>query len=275
MTYTVARELGQALDLIQDGTAVLVAGGTDFFPAKVKGKPTPHIVDVSRVGELHGISKTPQGWRIGGAATWTDILHAPLPAAFDGLKQAAREVGSVQIQNAATVAGNLCNASPAADSVPPFLTLDASVELCSVGGPRILPLGEFLLGVRKTALRRGEILTGVLVPEQPDHVTGAFEKLGSRRYLVISIAMVAAVVGVDASGQIDFARLAVGACSPVAKRQFGIEADLIGQRPLDVVVLPAQLEGLSPIEDSRSDANFRLLAAAAQLTRALHKGAAI
>src|SRR4029077_8004802 len=98
--------------------------------------------------------------------TWTDVLHVPLPRCFDALKGAAREVGSVQIQNRGTVAGNLCNASPAADGVPPLLARDAEVELTSSAGPRRMPLAEFIVGNRKTARRVDEILTAVIVPRK-------------------------------------------------------------------------------------------------------------
>ena len=99
---------------------------------------------------------------IGARTTWTDLVRHPLPPAFDALKQAAREVGSVQIQNVASVAGNLCNASPAADGVPPLLALDAEVELRSARRARAcLPLGDFILGNRRTALQAGELVTAI------------------------------------------------------------------------------------------------------------------
>lgn len=271
MTYFVAQKLDQALELIKDGFATLVAGGTDFFPAKHKGRPIHRIVDVSRVDEMRGVTSTEGGWRIGGATTWASLIQADLPAAFDGLKDAARAVGSVQIQNAATVAGNLCNASPAADGVPALLTLDASVELSSVQGCRILPLADFITGVRQTRLESAELLSAILIPKMPEHAKGSFEKLGSRKYLVISITMVAAVIGVDKDGLIDFARLAVGACSAVAKRQFAMETALIGQRPDAVLIRPEHLADLSPIADVRGDAQFRLIAAAHQCTRAIQE----
>ncbi len=269
MTYFLPQKLDDALELIQDGSAKLVAGGTDFYPAMQKGQAMGRIVDLSRLGDMQGVTKDGDGWRIGGATTWTELIAAPLPPAFDGLKQAACTIGSVQIQNAATLAGNLCNASPAADGVPALLTLDASVELASVRGRRILPLGEFITGVRQTRIAADEILSAILVPALPDHAVGRFEKLGSRRYLVISITMVAAVIGVGPDGLINFARLAVGACSAVAKRQPALEAALIGQRPQTVEVTPDDLTGLSPITDMRGDAEFRLIAAARQSTRAI------
>ena len=125
--------LDRALAFLGEGPAAVVAGGTDVFPA-LGLRPAPaRVLDLTAVEGLRGISRAGDGWRIGAATTWTDVVRADLPPLFDALKQAARQVGSIQIQNAGTVAGNLCNASPAADGVPPLLALDAEVEL------RLLP----------------------------------------------------------------------------------------------------------------------------------------
>src|SRR4029077_16016992 len=105
--------------------------------------------DISALGELRGVSTEANYIRVGGLTTWSDIIRTPLPRCFDALKSAAREVGSVQIQNRGTVAGNLCNASPAADGVPPLLALDAEVELVSKVGVRRMPLADFIVGNRK------------------------------------------------------------------------------------------------------------------------------
>lgn len=243
--------------------ARVIAGGTDLFPAMPQGGHGTPYLDVTGVTEMTGLTHNDAGLRIGGATTWAQIIAADLPPAFDGLRLAAREVGSVQIQNAGTIAGNLCNASPAADGVPPLLTLNASIELHSAErGARRLDLATFLTGVRQTALAGDEILTAVHIPPQPARAGAGFAKLGSRRYLVISIAMVAALVECDAMGRIAMARVAVGACSPVAQRLSALEAAVIGQDPAQVQVTPVHLAGLSPIDDVRGDAVYRLDAVA-------------
>ncbi len=145
----------------------------------------------------------------------SDVLAADLPSCMDGLKAAAREVGAWQIQNAATVAGNLCNASPAADGVPPLLALNAAVTVQSATGSRTMPLQHFILGNRRTALAPGEMLTHIHVPAHDPRTRSVFLKLGARRYLVISIAMVSAVVLCARDGTIADLRVAVGACSAV------------------------------------------------------------
>ncbi len=165
---------------------------------------------------------------IGARTTWTDVLRADLPPAFDALKQAAREVGSIQIQNCGTVAGNLCNASPAADGVPPLLTLDAEVELRSKRGTRLVSLGDFVLGNRQTALARDELVSAIRIPKAATAGTSAFLKLGARKYLVISIVMVAARLVADAEGKVLSAAVAVGSCSAVAQRLKSLEHALVG-----------------------------------------------
>ncbi len=156
MSYLTPTTLDDALGALSgSGPVSVIAGGTDWFPALGERSFDGTLLDVTRVAGMRGISVQETGWRIGGATTWSDILRADLPPAFDGLRLAAREVGSVQIQNAGTVAGNICNASPAADGVPPLLSLDAVVELSSARGVRRLPLSEFITGVRRTARADG------------------------------------------------------------------------------------------------------------------------
>ena len=197
-------------------------------------------------------------------------------SAFDGLKAAAREVGSIQIQNRGTIGGNLCNASPAADGVPPLLCLDASVELASKDQRRILPLSAFITGYRRTALRDGEIVTAVIVPKPAASAAGAFVKLGARRYLVISILMAAAVVEKDETGRIAAAAVAVGAASPVAQRLTRLEQDLLGLLPGErpsTRVAAHHLDGLSPISDVRASDAYRREAAIAVVGQALDRAA--
>ena len=260
--------LAQALHIAADPRMRIVAGGTDLFPSLGDGPAPLHLLDLTRVADLRGITSGPEGWRIGAATRWADLVAADLPHAFAGLQAAAREVGSVQIQNAGTIGGNLCTASPAADGVPALLTLDAQVELASLAGIRRMALQDFLMGARKTALLANEILTAIHIPPLPA-AQGAFLKLGARRYLVISIAMVAVLVGVNARGMVITARVAVGSCAPVAQRLIGLEHALQGQMLRDMLVTPDHLAVLSPIGDVRGSADYRLDAVATLVQRAL------
>ena len=274
MTYLIPTKLEAALKSLAQQQDKLVAGGTAVYPSMKQGHTPKSLLDVTRIKELMNITVTDTGFRIGAAVTWTEIVKAKLPAAFDGLKHAAKEVGSLQIQNAGTIAGNLCNASPAADGVPPLLTLDARVEVASAArGARILPLQDFILGVRKTALGSDEIVTAIHIPTPPDGAGSAFEKLGNRKYLVISIAMTAALIKCDLRGLISEARVAIGACSPVALRLTQLEADLIGAKPSEVEILPSHLSQLSPIDDVRGSGGYRLDIVQEQCRRAIQKAA--
>lgn len=267
--YAKPTSVDEALTLLGEGAWRILAGGTDFYPAQGSKPFRDNVLDINGLAELRGIAETDDHFVIGARTTWTDIVRHPLPPAFDALKQAAREVGSVQIQNVASVAGNLCNASPAADGVPGLLILDAEVELRSVAATRHLPLQDFILGNRRTALLPGEMVTAILVPKPSG--TSAFVKLGARRYLVISIAMVAARVVVD-NGFVRQMAVAAGSCSVVAKRLAGVEAALRGL-PVDGgladAVLAAPMSELSPIADVRGSAEYRLDAVREIVARAV------
>jgi CO/xanthine dehydrogenase FAD-binding subunit len=273
--YFRPRTLREAVEALAAPEVRILAGGTDFYPALGERKAAWPVLDVTAISELRGIEVGPDLIRIGAATTWMDVIRASLPRAFDALRAAAREVGSVQIQNRATVAGNLCNASPAADGVPPLLALDAEIELLSARGERRVPLGSFITGNRKTAREPGEIVTAILVPRTIEGPS-AFLKLGARRYLVISIAMVAAIVEADAAGRVGQARVAIGSCSPVARRLTQLERELVGAK-LDEIgarVEPRHLDVLSPIDDLRGTAEYRRDAARTLVARALQAAAA-
>lgn len=264
--------LERALTILDAERPRILAGGTDYYPSLRDRPVTGPVLDISRIAALRGVGRAEGGgWRIGACASWTDLLRAELPAAFDGLKAAAREIGSVQIQNTATLAGNLCNASPAADGAPCLLALDAEVRLATLRGERALPLAEFLLGPRRTALAADEMMTEIVIPAQPDAAESAFVKLGARVYLVISIAMVSAVLAVDGAGRIAHARVALGACSAVAQRLPALEAALIGRSraQASAAVAPEHFAPLSPIDDVRATAAYRREAAVEITRRAL------
>lgn len=264
--------LRSALDALANGPRMILAGGTDFYPALHDTRPSNPVLDITAIKELRGLRREDGGWRIGALTTWTDILRADLPPAFDGLKLAAREVGSIQIQNRATVAGNLCNASPAADGVPPLLTLDAKVELISTRDSRTLDISDFIKDNRKTDLRADELVSAVIIPDVAGRGRSSFLKLGARKYLVISIAMVAARICADDTGRITDARVAVGACSAVARRLMALEKALVGRYRGDGfagVVNRDHLAPLSPIDDVRAPASYRYEAAREIVVRAL------
>ena len=270
--YSRPRTLDEAVQVLTRQGGQILSGGTDFFPA-LGDRPAPdRVIDISGLSEIKGIAVEANRIRIGGLTTWTELVATPLPRCFDALKSAAREIGGIQIQNRGTVAGNLCNASPAADGVPPLLALDAEVELVSAAGRRRVPLADFIVGNRKTLLRADEILANVIVPRGLDDAASAFLKLGARRYLVISIVMVAAVVKTDTAGRVAQARVAVGSCSAAAQRLTALERALVGapaRTGLGAFASTEHLAQLSPIDDVRATAIYRNDAALTLVGRAL------
>ncbi|HXH65704.1 MAG TPA: FAD binding domain-containing protein [Candidatus Limnocylindrales bacterium] len=270
--YIRPNSLQDALNVLADSRATILAGGTDVFPTLGDRPLSGPVLDISGLAEIRGIQSTAEHVVFGARTTWSEVLAASLPPGFDGLKAAAREIGSVQIQNAATIAGNLCNASPAADGVAALLALDAEVVLSSRHASRTMPLAEFILGNRKTARRPDELLTSLRVPRRIENAASIFLKLGARRYLVISIVMVAANLVVDSAGNIREALVCVGSCSAVALRLAELERALVGQAAvpgLAKAVRPEQLTRLSPIDDVRATAEYRRDAALTLVGRAL------
>jgi CO/xanthine dehydrogenase FAD-binding subunit len=264
--------LEDALDALRSGALAVLAGGTDFYPARVGQPLKEDVLDIMSVEGLRDIADQGDRWTIGALVTWTDLLRADLPACFDGLKAAAREVGGVQVQNAGTIVGNVCNASPAADGVPILMALDGAVELASAQGRRSLPIHEFIVGNRTTLRRPDELVTGISIPKPGRGAASAFIKLGARKYLVISI-VGAAILIEPLAGEVLRARVAVGSCAPVARRVPALEAALRG-RPLDGTLAEAVddkevSDALSPIDDVRGSADYRREAAGIALRRAL------
>ncbi len=263
--YARPTDLGAALALRAAGYRVL-AGGTDLYPA-VGATLAGDILDITALPDLRGIDLA-DGLRIGAATPWTAIAEATLPPALIALQQAARVVGGRQIQNAGTIGGNLCNASPAADGIPPLLVLDAAVELASATGTRRIPLQTYLKGPRRVDLQPAELLTAILIPPSALRGRSAFTKLGARSHLVISIAMVAVRL-VTTAGRITQARVAVGACSATAQRLPLAEAALHGATQTDAAKLirSEHLAALAPIDDIRATATYRCEAALELLRR--------
>lgn len=264
-------KLKDALAVLATTGARPVAGCTDVFAATEAQDLRGDMLDVTAIEGLRGISETASGWRIGATTTWRDIADARLPRAVNMLQQAACEVGGAQVQNAGTVAGNICNASPAADGMPPLLALDAQVEVVSKRGERVVDLTQFVTGPRENVLRSDELVSAVLVPSNSVRGHSRFLKLGARKHLVISIAMVAVRLVVE-EGKITDAAICVGACGPVARRASALEKALIGasSEDADQLVSPALLKDvLAPISDVRGDAAYRETAALELVQRAI------
>jgi CO/xanthine dehydrogenase FAD-binding subunit len=271
--YLRPSSIEEAVSYLSAASYALVAGCTDYYCQPSRSLDDA-IIDITGIREARGIAESMDGgFRLGALTTWSEIAGAELPPQFDALKDAARQIGGVQIQNSGTIGGNLCNASPAADGVPPLLALDARVELRSANGTRILPLSEFIVGNRQTASRPDEMLTALIIPKRRGRHASGFLKLGARAYQVISIAMVAVLLEIDDCGRVQAAAVAVGACSEVAQRLFELENALLGaaldRGSLSDLVRAELLSPLRPVSDVRGTAAYRLDAARTLVRRAL------
>ncbi len=246
-----ARTLAEAVRLRADHPdATVLAGGTDVMVNLEAGTLAPRrVLDLWGCTALRHVAA--DGRRIGALATWTDIAgSAALP---DALRQCARTVGAVQIQNRGTVGGNIVNASPAGDSLPLWLALDARFELASVRGHREVAADQFWLGYRKTALAPDELLVAVHLPA----VRGAlhYRKVGTRLAQSISKVMLGARLVLD-DGIVTDARVALGSVGPVPMRARAVEAALLGRAP-DPAAADAVDGDITPIDDIRSTAAYR------------------
>jgi CO/xanthine dehydrogenase FAD-binding subunit len=273
-SYLRPTRLDDALDALGAMPRTVLAGGTDVYPAHVGTVIDDDILDITALAEpdLRAIELDAGRWRIGALVTWTDLVHRDLPPSMDGLKAAARSIGGVQIQNRGTICGNVCNASPAADGLPNLIALDATVEVASAAGRREVPVAAFMTGNRRTVRRPDELVTAVLIPAPASEARSSFRKLGSRAYLVISIAMVAVVIELGGDGRIANAGVVVGACSEIPQRLAGVESRLVGELPtpaLASAVVPGDLDALAPIDDVRATASYRRDAALVLVRRAI------
>jgi len=279
-TYLRPTTLKEALKELAARPHSVFAGGTDVYPTEAAaagwGRPgishtdSAPIMDISALDELRGITSYPDRVEIGALVTWTEAIKSDLPAWFDGVRLAGQQVGGRQIQNRGTLAGNLCNASPAADGVPVLLALNARLRLQRWDESRELALEAFILGNHRTCLQPGELLSAIIIP-LPDPGAGAtFLKLGTRSTLVISIAMVSVCLEVDA-GRVKDPRIAVGACSEVARRLVNLEAHLEGAATTDVpgLIRDEDFASLTPIDDIRGPGWYRRQAARILVERAI------
>lgn len=260
--YLRPKDLGQALVMAGRFEPRLMAGGTDFYPASADQTVASDVMDLSAVPELREIIRLQRGGahflRIGAMVSWSDVLRHPefSSRGFLALRQCAKELGGQQIQNRATLVGNVCNASPAADGIPVLMALGANLEIRSSEARRWMTLESFVEGARKVALAPGEIVTAIEVPLTSAPVSSLFLKMGSRRYLVISIAMLAAQWRRGKNG---WCRIALGACSPVARRLAPLETWYLEGMPTGKKdkAMEASLKLLSPITDVRADQVYR------------------
>lgn len=264
--YFAPTSLAQALDCLQRGEVTVLAGGTDLMPQAASGKRafSPTLMSIRRVPELKGIARDGEAIRVGALVTVTELMHDPLIREhFPVLVEAADHFASDQIRNAATIGGNIVNASPAGDTLVPLLALDSEVELATrpdgTIATRRMPLAEFFVGPGRTKRAPHELLTGVRIPLPPHGHRARFYKFGTRPALdisAISIGLAAVVQG----GVLSNVRVAFGAVAPAPVRAPRTEAALEGRRleraTIDAAA-QAAFDEVRPIDDVRASAWYR------------------
>ncbi len=257
--------LAEALALLADHApdVMPIAGGTNVVVALREGEYQPPVLmDVSGLADLRGVHHENNGHVVvGGGTTITELVENPLIVGEGApLATAAAQLGNPLIRNRATVAGNLVDASPAADTAPPLLVLDAEIELASQDGRRTVPLDDFFVGVNQTVRRPDELLVAVRWPTPAPRSAAAFHKIGLRKAGACSVVTVAVRLACDEAGRCSAARIALGAVAPRPIRAHKAEETLTGAELTDEVIARAArlaAETTSPIDDVRSTAAYR------------------
>ncbi len=239
----------------------VLAGGTDLLVDLKTGRASyAHLVSICHIADLHGISETPDGLRIGALTTVTQLANNPIVRErFAPLLDAATKMAAPQVRNAATVGGNIVSAVPCADLPPILMTMNASVETWSPEGTRTLPLDSFFVGVRQTQLRPDELLTAVIVPHQPKGFGAAYARFALREGNAIAVAGVAASLQLGGDVVSD-ARVALGAVAPIPKLVESAREALVGNAADETAFQQAAtlaMEAAEPISDIRGSADFR------------------
>ena len=261
----IPRDLAGALAALARGGeagSVALAGGTNLIVDMRARRERPgRVVGLGDVAELKGMELGEDRIAIGGGTTVSELLRsAEIAAAAPSLVESARLFAGLMVRNTATVAGNIACGSPAADLVPPLLSLDADVTLTSAAGARTVPLDEYFLGYRRDVRRPDELITRVSWPRLAARSVNTFYKLARRKGDAITVTGVA--VTIEAAGGIcTRARIALGAVAPVVFRAKAAEAHLEGRAPTPSIIEEAAAkaaEAASPIDDVRASAEYRL-----------------
>jgi len=261
-TFARPTTLDEALHLLAETGWRILAGGTDLLVQNEHRLKSLKLLDLHGLEELHGIQEDDQQIRIGALTTYHDLYSSAVIQRWaPALAVAAREVGGRQIQNMGTVGGNLVNASPAADAVPPLYVLDAQVVLSSIEGTRTIAVAEFFVGPGQTVIKPNELLTEIVFPKQQfagQEIT-FFDKVGPRKAQMIAKSSIAFRGWLD-DGHLSHVRLALGAVAPTVIRATRTENALMS-KPLTEVTLMAAADvahdECSPIDDIRSTATYR------------------
>jgi len=274
MRYEAPETVEQATALLAGTSeARVLAGGTDLLVQMRADVVDPSlIVDIKRIAETRAVTEDNGGWRIGAAVTGAELKeHAALKKAWPGVVEAANLIGSTQVQGRATLGGNLCNGSPAADSVPALIAAGGVAVLVGPQGRRELPVEDVMLGPRKLALGKGEFVVSFRLPPRPPRSSDAYLRFIPRTEMDIAVVGAGVSLTVDAGGTITAARVSLGAVAPrvllvreAAQAIVGSRLERGAQDRLEAAARAA----CAPIDDKRGTIEFRIQVAGVLARRA-------
>jgi carbon-monoxide dehydrogenase medium subunit len=255
------------------GEARVLAGGTDLLVQMRSEIVDPElIVDIKRIPETRAVTEERGGWRIGAAVTGAELgEHPQLREVWPGVVEAANLIGSTQVQGRATLGGNLCNGSPAADSVPALVAAGAVATLAGPEGTRELPVEDVMLGPRTLALGKGEIVVSFWLPPRPPRSSDAYLRFIPRTEMDIAVVGAGVSLTVDTAGTITAARVALGAVAPRVLLVPAAAAAIVGgrlDRPAQDRLESAARAACRPIDDKRGTIEFRIQVAGVLARRA-------
>ena len=275
MRYEAPDSLEGAVALLAaaQGEARVLAGGTDLLVQMRADVLDPDlIVDIKKIAETRTVAEEKGGWRIGAAVTGAELKeHARLKKVWPGVVEAANLIGSTQVQGRATLGGNLCNGSPAADSVPALIAARAVASLAGPRGKRDLPVEDVMLGPRKLALQKGEMVASFLLPPRPARSSDAYLRFIPRTEMDIAVVGAGVSLTVDGAGIVTAARVSLGAVAArvllvpeAAQAIVGSRLDAAAQERLEAAARAA----CQPIDDKRGTTEFRIQVAGVLARRA-------
>lgn len=260
--------------LSEQPDARVFAGATDLIPQIRSGRPEPGLlVDLKRIDRCTTVTENDDGWIVGAATPTAQLTENPsFAGALPGLSEAAGLIGSDQIQNRSSLGGNLCNASPAADSVPAMLVNEVRAVIAGSGGTRTVPVGDITTGPGKTSLADGEFVVEFEIDRPPANTGDAYLRMIPRTEMDIAVVGAGARITLDADGNCESARLALGAVAPMALRVTDAETALTGNPINDetlAAVAAAASAACNPIDDKRGTIEYRKQVAGVLAKRAV------
>jgi carbon-monoxide dehydrogenase medium subunit len=264
MRYEAPKTVDEAVALLakESGQARVLAGGTDLLVQMRGGNLEPDlVVDIKRIPGMRDIVAENGGFRIGAAVPSAELgEHKDVRKAWPGVVEAAKLIGSTQIQGRATIVGNLCNASPAADSVPAMIAAEATARIVGPKGQRDVPVGEIATAPGKTSLAKGEFVASVFLPKRPAHSGDAYLRFIPRTEMDIAVVGVGVSITLDGAGKITAARVSLGAVAARALLVEDAAKALIGTKGDDAAMeklAAAASAAAKPIDDKRGTKEFR------------------